>query len=506
MKINRNNYEIWFLDYYEGRLSQERVTELMAFLKLHYDLKEEFDNFENISLSPAKHIVFDAKDSLKKQPIISVGDINEKNYEEFFIGAMEGDLVKEQSEQLATFLVKNPHLKKEFELFGKTKIVLDKAIIFDAKQSLKKNVVTLVGSIDEKNYEEYFIGEMEGDLSKEQSEQLATFLKKNPSLKKEHDLFGKTKIAPDATIIFGAKQSLKRNVITPVGSIDEKNYAGYFIAAMKSELELSKLSDLKEFLNKNPQLHKEYSLFGQTKLSIDTAIAFNRKQEPKKEEPVRIINLKRLYYPVSIAASVLLLVGFYFLFNKTEVNKVYTADRNDIHLSRTVHNINYPVKIEQSGIQNTYANNLNKATHNVVKEKVLESIDFQYASLIKPDAIPEAYMPTQIEPEDVDTYNATLAALQKRAERKNKTETTKEDKTLSLKEFAMLSAKKSLTPKDKRNKVTPKDKLTMWDLAYAGINKFDKLTGSKASIEHKDNNNYTFALGNNIEFSRSSNK
>ena len=376
MNINRNNYEIWFLDYYEGRLSREQVAALMAFLELHYDLKEEFDNFENISLPPAKDIVFDAKDSLKKIPVITVGGINEKNYEEFFIGEMEGDLSKEQSEQLVTFLKKNPSLKKEYDLFGKTKIAPDETIKFNAKQSLKKNIITPVGSIDEKNYEEFLIGEMEGDLSKAQSEQLAVFLTKNPHLQKEFDLFNKTKIVPDKAIIFDSKQSLKRGVITPVGIIDEKNYAGYFIAAMKGELELSKLSDLKEFLNKNPQLHKEFSLFGQTKLSIDTAIAFNKKQQTKKEEPVRIYNLKRLYYPVSIAASILLLVGFYFLFNKTEVNKVYTADRNDIHFSRTVHNNSKPVKIEPSNIQNTYANNLIKETHNTVKEKTTEFRDF----------------------------------------------------------------------------------------------------------------------------------
>jgi hypothetical protein len=487
MKINRDNYEVWFLDYYEGQLSQEQVAQLMAFLKLHYDLKEEFDNFENILLPPAKNIVFDGKESLKKKTVIAVGDINEKNYEEFFIGKMEGDLSKEQSEQLAAFLKKNPSLKKEYDLFGKTKIAPDETIKFDSKQSLKKNVVTPFGSIDEKNYEKYFIGEMEGDLSKEQSEQLAAFLVKNPHLKKEFDLFNNTKLTPDKAIIFDAKQSLKRNVVVPVGSIDEKNYAGYFIAAMKGELELSKLSDLKEFLNKNPQLHKEYSLFGQTKLSIDTAIAFNSKQQFKKEEPVRIINLKRLYYPVSIAASVLLLVGFYFLFNRTEVNKVYTADRNDIHFSRIAHKIVPSAKTTNGNFQNTYATISKENINKTVKEKTPEFRDFQYATLIKPDAIPEAYMPTQLEPEDLAAYNATLAALQRRAERKSKTETTKEDKTLSLKEFAMLSAKKSLTPKDKRNKI-------------------DNLTGAKASIEHKDNNNYAFALGNNIEFSRSSGK
>jgi len=279
MKINRNNYEIWFLDYYEGRLDPEQVKALMAFLDLHYELKEEFDNFENISLPPAKDIIFDAKDSLKKKPVITVGEINEKNYEDFFIAETEGDLSKEQSEQLTAFLIKNSSLKKEFDLFCKTKIV------------------------------------------------------------------------PDNTIIFDAKQSMKKNIVTSVGSIDGKNYAEYFIAAMEGDLELAKLADLKEFLNKNPQRHKEYSLFGQTKLSIDTAIVFNRKQQLKQpsipatiEEPVRIFNLKRLYYPVSIAASVLLLVGFYFLFNKTEVNKVYTADRNNIYFSRVVHNIGKPVK------------------------------------------------------------------------------------------------------------------------------------------------------------------
>jgi hypothetical protein len=499
MKINRNNYEIWFLDYFDGRLNPGQVKELMEFLELHYDLREEFDNFENVSLSPAKHIVFDAKDSLKKNQVIPVGDINEKNYEEFFIGDIEGDLSKMQSEQLIIFLEKNPSLKKEYDQFSKTKIVPDNAIIFDAKQSLKKSIITPAGEINEKNFEEFFIGEMEGDLSKEQSEQLAIFLEKNPSLKKEFNLFSKTKIVPDNAILFDAKQSLKKNIVTSVGSIDEKNYAEYFIAAMEGDLELLKFSELKEFLNKNPQLHKDYSLFGQSKLSIDTAIVFNRKQQLKKKEPVQIFNLKRLYYPVSIAASIVLLVAIYFLFNKSEVNKTYTADRNDINFSGHAHKIIQPVKNYESSYQNTYANTTIKET---VKEKVNEFRDFQYASLIKPNAIYEEYQQAQIISKDTNSYNDIYAALQRRTAKAS--EEKKDDKTLSLKEFALFSAKKSLTPKDKRDKVTPKDKLTMWDLANAGVNKINDLTGAKAFIEHKDNNNYTFALGNNLQYSRSS--
>ena len=157
MKINRDNYEVWFLDYCEGRLSPQQVEELKAFLDLHYDLKEELDSFENISLPPAKKIVFDAKESLKKTVIITVGSIHEKNYEEFFIADVEGELTKEKKTELNIFLEKNPQLKKEFELFQKTKVTPDASIIFPAKEVLKKNIIVSVGSVNENNYAEYFI-------------------------------------------------------------------------------------------------------------------------------------------------------------------------------------------------------------------------------------------------------------------------------------------------------------------------------------------------------------
>ena len=43
MNINQNNYEAWFLDYYEKQLSAEQVAELFLFLEQHPLLKEEFD-------------------------------------------------------------------------------------------------------------------------------------------------------------------------------------------------------------------------------------------------------------------------------------------------------------------------------------------------------------------------------------------------------------------------------------------------------------------------------
>ena len=46
--LSRSNYEIYFLDYYEGNLTESQRRELMSFLEQNPDLKEEFDSFVNV--------------------------------------------------------------------------------------------------------------------------------------------------------------------------------------------------------------------------------------------------------------------------------------------------------------------------------------------------------------------------------------------------------------------------------------------------------------------------
>jgi hypothetical protein len=42
MKISRQNYEQYFVDYLDGKLNDEQVGVLMSFLEFNPDLKEEF--------------------------------------------------------------------------------------------------------------------------------------------------------------------------------------------------------------------------------------------------------------------------------------------------------------------------------------------------------------------------------------------------------------------------------------------------------------------------------
>ena len=39
MKINRNNYEVFFIDFYDGKLTDMQQLEMELFLESHPDLK-----------------------------------------------------------------------------------------------------------------------------------------------------------------------------------------------------------------------------------------------------------------------------------------------------------------------------------------------------------------------------------------------------------------------------------------------------------------------------------
>lgn len=133
MKINRNNYEAYFLDYHEGTLDAGQVAELMLFLERNPQLKEEFESFEEITLEPAG-VVFSGKEELKKGENNKIGS---GNYEEYFINSIENNLSGAEQQELQSFLQANPSLNAEYELYRKTILPAEK-IVFTGKAALKR--------------------------------------------------------------------------------------------------------------------------------------------------------------------------------------------------------------------------------------------------------------------------------------------------------------------------------------------------------------------------------
>lgn len=135
MLINRKNYELFFLDYLEGRLNGEEEAGLMAFLAQNPDLKEELSRFENLNIS-SEPVSFKEKEKLKKN-LSNLDEITEYNFEQYCIAKMEGDLNEDMNRRFEEFLAKHPERLKDYKLLLQTFLEPDKNIVFAEKQKLR---------------------------------------------------------------------------------------------------------------------------------------------------------------------------------------------------------------------------------------------------------------------------------------------------------------------------------------------------------------------------------
>jgi hypothetical protein len=215
MKINRENFEVYFLDYYEGQLSPEMIEEVKLFVAQNPDLRKSFDEFEAISLVADQNVVFEKKSALKKNQVFATAMVNELNYEEYLINEAEGLLNKEQLSAIEEFISINPQFEKDRKLYSLSHLSVVDDIVFEAKESLKKIAIP-VGSIDAETFELFMAREMEGDLNPDEKLQLSEFMLCNPQLEKDRKLYAQTKLVAEKHILFEDKKSLKHFAVIPM--------------------------------------------------------------------------------------------------------------------------------------------------------------------------------------------------------------------------------------------------------------------------------------------------
>jgi hypothetical protein len=138
MRITRDNYESFFLDYLEGNLEENMIDQFLDFLEQHPDLKEELDLFENTPL-PKEPVVFKDKQALYKSP----GHENE-SFDRKAVAYMEGDLKEQDRRSFEASLERNPMLKQQYALFEKTRLTADPGIRFTQKKKLYRKSATIL--------------------------------------------------------------------------------------------------------------------------------------------------------------------------------------------------------------------------------------------------------------------------------------------------------------------------------------------------------------------------
>ncbi len=144
MKINRNNYESYFIDYLEGNLDESLVDDFIEFLTSNPDLKEELSMFEPVSVEPG-NIVFGKKELLFKEYF----DL-ESEFNHAAVASFEGDLSDTEKAAFDKYIAAHPEKQEELTLFSQTKLIPDENIVFSKKNRLYKKTlaktITLWGS------------------------------------------------------------------------------------------------------------------------------------------------------------------------------------------------------------------------------------------------------------------------------------------------------------------------------------------------------------------------
>jgi hypothetical protein len=202
--IERNNYEAFFLDYYEGNLSPAQVKELYSFLDANPDLRIEFEEYEYVSLKDVEDELLGQKEYFIDKDILKKEKITADNVDEYIILFNDNVLKEKDCEELERFLKKNPTFASLKNEYKKTILQPDTSIAFNSKFSLKKNAL----EINADNEEEVLIEYSEGLMNDLHSASFEKHLKTSPNLIKELKKYETVKLVADHSIIFRDKQAL----------------------------------------------------------------------------------------------------------------------------------------------------------------------------------------------------------------------------------------------------------------------------------------------------------
>jgi hypothetical protein len=136
--INRENYEIYIIDFLEGKLTAHLEIELQHFLGNNPDLQLEFNSLNLINSEVFVATEVDKEDFsfLKKSEETAW-------FETQMIAAVEGDLSEKELAELDKVISLDSRLADDFKLFQMTKLIPEN-IIFENKALLKKNAFKII--------------------------------------------------------------------------------------------------------------------------------------------------------------------------------------------------------------------------------------------------------------------------------------------------------------------------------------------------------------------------
>jgi hypothetical protein len=135
--LTSSNYEVYIIDYLDGKLSPLEVAELLLFLEQNPTIKAEFESLEGANyFKPLAHIYPD-KEKLKKHINLN-NQLEFEQVQNLLIAKIEGDLRGTEEAKFSALLKRNKDFSRDYLLYFNTKLHPDLKHVFEDKESLKK--------------------------------------------------------------------------------------------------------------------------------------------------------------------------------------------------------------------------------------------------------------------------------------------------------------------------------------------------------------------------------
>jgi len=158
-------------------------------------------------------------------------------------------------------------------------------------------------TITRSNYESWFLDFLEGNLDPSLEDEFREFLRQNPDLAIEMEMWEPLALRANGSIHFDAIVELKKTVINT--SVEFQELA---VAYHEGDLSLPDRINFEAELSENPVLAADVKMFGKLKLSADQSIVY-----PDKEKLKRRGTIFPLWTKVASVAAMLILAYLLFL-------------------------------------------------------------------------------------------------------------------------------------------------------------------------------------------------
>ena len=163
------------------------------------------------------------------------------------------------------------------------------------------------------NYEKFALDFLEGNLSLAERYAFLSFLKKNPDVEDDLKLLENINWSEDS-FVFDEKINLKKQLV--ISDNKKSNFDELCIAKLENDLSEKENTLFTDYLRNNKLKFNEYKKYTYTVQRPDKSIVFNNKELIRRKQNS---SLRKVYSIISVAATILLIVGLYFLINEQEL-------------------------------------------------------------------------------------------------------------------------------------------------------------------------------------------